>query len=1112
MTLSITSWTICSSHHLASSSLHPNHVPLGKDGLYTTSYIPPSQWDTDVYEKYCFLHRDTKEVPTTSSTTFAPGTALFQHWLAAHQSRNTTTQSWDPFNDFPTRETMEQYPDISDDEFVLEDGTPISAREYYTLWYTSKVTLPTRAELRSRGHLTLHGVNYLPIVYLDGVQIQPYSTIASDGVETTEDAGGMFLRRHYDIGVWNDREGGTTLPLEILVLPPPVVGKPTVNTNIGTHGINPISKRRSGQQFNLQLGRESEPQGQGGDHNLAQSGAIMQCTAGWDWIPPTPDRNTGIWDKVEIEWISGDVRLHDMFVKVLNVTAIDDELGQEYDEKATLPLGDGVLVSTWIALSLTATCHRVVDSIEGRVEYWIEPFENEYQSPNSNVVASGTIHNIKIQHSVADYDLGHINLPNVELWWPSSHGSQPLYSIKVAFHSYDENMEAQIQSTFGVRTISSYTHPQTKSFTLQVNGHSIFLVGGNWVTSDQFLRYSAFPRRYYNELKLLRNVGFNSVRVWGGGITETSAFYHAADALGILVYQEFWMTGDNNGRMAGSYDWPLDHDSYLTNTRDVIVRLRNHPSLAWYGGGNELYPIPSESSSLSSLTSPPKDIDDGLRSFITNLDGTRPYVSSSVTNPGDDFDPQRALGPRDGPYGILNEAQFFDRNPGLTAPVLSEEEVSSNVSPSDVSDVDSPGRNIGFQTEIGSVSHPELESLARFLSSNAIDSYPNCGVNDEHDASIHDEWSYFKYLPFAESNATASVDHICQFLYPPIVEDMIHHRMDSVEDWNWAAQLAQYFQYKALYEGYSHRMFEYYSALYLWKSSSPSPTLRGALYDWFLSTSGGYWGARAGLGGGSSVRIVLNLRDWTVRIVNASPLAVSATSVLWTAYSLDGTFVSSGHMAITHLIVGDSVTHLDDTLPWMGGDETSPILGEHNLQTVLIYRFEMSYSQTSSSRYNSGNYANAMNEYFLTDPSNSDNNHRQSRFALLGALRKLLPRINLQTICELSDDGDGVVCTILNPQEMHVAIMAKLSLVNNPHYAGEDSRILPTFFSDNYITLLPGESRNVNISHGGEGMVCSEGVVRMIKSTKLINVAIDGWNVQHSTFPVSCDEAVVVVQ
>lgn len=34
--------------------------------------------------------------------------------------------------------------------------------------------------------------------------------------------------------------------------------------------------------------------GQGGDHIIAKNGAIMQCTAGWDWIQATPDRNTVI--------------------------------------------------------------------------------------------------------------------------------------------------------------------------------------------------------------------------------------------------------------------------------------------------------------------------------------------------------------------------------------------------------------------------------------------------------------------------------------------------------------------------------------------------------------------------------------------------------------------------------------------------------------------------------------------------------------------------------------------------------------------------------------------------------------------------------------------------
>ena len=40
------------------------------------------------------------------------------------------------------------------------------------------------------------------------------------------------------------------------------------------------------------------------------------------------------------------------------------------------------------------------------------------------------------------------------------------------------------------------------------------------------------------------------------------------------------MTGDNNGRWAGSYSSPLDHDVYLACVKDVILMLRNHLSAA----------------------------------------------------------------------------------------------------------------------------------------------------------------------------------------------------------------------------------------------------------------------------------------------------------------------------------------------------------------------------------------------------------------------------------------------------------------------------------------------------------------------------------------------------
>ncbi len=146
------------------------------------------------------------------------------------------------------------------------------------------------------------------------------------------------------------------------------------------------------------------------------------------------------------------------------------------------------------------------------------------------------------------------------------------------------------------------------------------------------------------------------------------------------------MTGDNNGRFAGEYDWPNDHVSYIINVRDVVSKLRNHPSFAFFGGGNELHPIDQ---------SPPRDIDEQIRRYIGKYDGTRPYVLSSVTDVGDLFDPLNILAPKDGPYGIQREEEFFARNPGFTSPLLSLDELARNVSIHDIKNKRAPGRNIG---------------------------------------------------------------------------------------------------------------------------------------------------------------------------------------------------------------------------------------------------------------------------------------------------------------------------------------------------------------------------------------------------------------------------------
>ncbi|KAL7499273.1 hypothetical protein ACHAWT_006894 [Skeletonema menzelii] len=1023
-------WTICKSVH--------------KD-------IPPSQWELSIYQQNCFQRHDIPPFATDATT--APGTALFQHWIRDDSYQNETSPSssapsWDPWNDFPNENIMKLYPDISDDD---------AARDYYTLWYTTTVVAPNNNYDR-RGHLTLHGVNYQPIVYFDGEMLRPYTIYSEDNdANENHDSGGMFLRRHYDLGLSKLQQSVSSSALEILVLPPPFVGRPCKEacTTIDC---------------------------QGGDHNIAKSGAIMQCTAGWDWISPTPDRNTGIWDEVEIEWTLGDVKLHDVWVKTSNIVVESDG---DYDEtsKTTLPLGDDVTVSALIDLAVTATYHGPSkDPIDGSYSYWITPYSSHLPpSPEqleSSALASGTIYNVTIDQCDADFHLGKIRLPKAKLWWPHTHGSQPLYLLQVVFRSSDNTYESRVNTSFGVRTVSSEIGAASKSFTLKINGHPIFLAGGNWITSDQFLRFSNSRQRYFNELMLMANAGFNSIRIWGGGITETRQFYEVADEVGMLIYQEFWMTGDNNGRFAGEYDWPTDHVSYILNVRDVIRKLRNHPSLAFFGGGNELYPID---------LSPPRDIDEQIRRYIRTYDGSRPYVSSSVTEVGDSFDPLDNLAPKDGPYGILKEEDFFDRNPGFTSPLLSVDELAHNVSIYDIKNKRAPGRNIGFQAEIGSVSHPELESLKRFLSSDALKSFPGCGVTSCF--QVDQAWNYLKWLPFTEG--VSGVDRICQLQYPPINNLIIDTRMDSIEDYSWAAQFVQYDQYNALVQGYSHRVFEWHSAFYIWKTSSPSPTLRGSLYDWYLATNGGYWGTRAGLSG--PVRLNFNRLDWTLQVVNTLPTAFVGTNIRWTAYTLNGTRVAGDVIPVQAQLIAK--------LPWIQIEqEFMP-----ELQNILLYRIEVGYKDERDSTIHS-----TRNDYYLTDPSIGS--HSQSRYALLGAYRKVMQRVRLEVTCTAEADSMDIACKVDHLQKETIAIMARFTLVLDPSMPDEsDNRILPSFYSQNYITLLPGESSNVSINatkEQKETWTCLPdgyvGVGTRKRGGFFLMVSVDGYNVAQQTVLISC--------
>lgn len=183
------------------------------------------------------------------------------------------------------------------------------------------------------------------------------------------------------------------------------------------------------------------------------------------------------------------------------------------------------------------------------------------------------------------------------LWWPQDQGEQPLYTSEVYLSKVEGrsvNPLAQSQK-IGFRRVKLVMHegawaepsefPKSRSnppITLEINGRRIFCKGTNWVNPD------IFPGRltaetYRKLLELAREANMNMLRVWGGGIVNKESFFELCDEMGLMVWQEFPLAC-NLYPDTPEYLKVLDQES-----RSIVMRLRKHPSVVLWCGGNELF-------------------------------------------------------------------------------------------------------------------------------------------------------------------------------------------------------------------------------------------------------------------------------------------------------------------------------------------------------------------------------------------------------------------------------------------------------------------------------------------------------------------------------------------
>ncbi len=175
-----------------------------------------------------------------------------------------------------------------------------------------------------------------------------------------------------------------------------------------------------------------------------------------------------------------------------------------------------------------------------------------------------------------------LNVPNVELWWPRSHGSQRLYTIEITLLSGDTILDSVTQRV-GFKTVELRSDRDEfgREFTLAINGTPLFIRGANWIPNDCFVA-GLTADDYRERLDQAVAANMNLVRVWGGGIYEDDRFYDICDELGILVWQDFALA-------CAGYPETEPHWSEIeAEAVDNLKRLRSHASLSLWCGSNEL--------------------------------------------------------------------------------------------------------------------------------------------------------------------------------------------------------------------------------------------------------------------------------------------------------------------------------------------------------------------------------------------------------------------------------------------------------------------------------------------------------------------------------------------
>jgi exo-1,4-beta-D-glucosaminidase len=348
------------------------------------------------------------------------------------------------------------------------------------------------------------------------------------------------------------------------------------------------------------------------------------------------------------------------------------------------------------------------------------------------------------------------------------------------------------------------------------------------------------------------------------------------------------------------------------------------------------------------------------------------------------------------------------------------------------------GGAFGFNTETGpGPAIPPMETLEQILPK-------------EHLWPIDDWWTFHAGL----------VDFKDLHVFTKVLNQR-YGEASNLDDFLLKSQVMRYEAIRAMYEAFTRNKYSA-TGVIIWMLNNGWPSMIWNLYDYELRPAGGYFGAKVALEG---THPMYGYDDHAVWVLNSQYRDVNKLRVTATIYDSNMKELFSRQ---ENLDTAADSTNKVFTLPELA--DLTP-----------VYFLKLILNDASGKLIGSNFYwLTAKPETITHGFVNIDDGFAQT-FADFRPLRQL-PKVTLKTTSYTTQEAEDLATRItLRNENPTLAFFVRLNLST----CGTGKEILPVLWSDNYISLLPGETREVTASYHAP-------------QAEPVRVDISGWNVDHS--------------